>query len=280
MVQKDNNVAIVVLNYLNYQDTIECVDSILHNKYTISGIVVVDNGSTNESYQYLYRQYSSNNLVQVIKCKTNLGFAKGNNVGIKYARKHLNAQFVLVVNNDTVFTDNEYLKKLMYHYEDGVGMLGSKIILGNGTEQAPIEECLGLKDTFFAFVNAWTYDRGSSFDFPVNQDVRTQILHGCALLFTPDFFKHYRGFYKRTFLYREEPILFLMCRCRGLQQVYVSETSIYHKEDQSSEMSFQNDASVIGKYSRQSLKYVFWWSLRYTLNKICKKRYDCRWDRD
>ena len=40
--QSDKNVAIVVLNYLNYKDTIECVDSILIHDYSISGIVIVD----------------------------------------------------------------------------------------------------------------------------------------------------------------------------------------------------------------------------------------------
>ena len=42
-----NKISIVVLNYLNYVDTIECVDSILEMKYKFEGIIIVDNNSKN-----------------------------------------------------------------------------------------------------------------------------------------------------------------------------------------------------------------------------------------
>lgn len=258
---------IVILNYLNYIDTIECINSILDNKYNINGIVVVDNGSDNESYRILNNEYRNNTDVYVIKSRQNLGFARGNNIGIDYARKKLRANFVLVVNNDTVFIDRKYITKLVNHYEKGVGILGSRIVLKNGIEQNEVYEYIGLKDSFFRFINAWTFDRGSSFDFPIHQGKATQVLHGCALLFTPDFFKYYKGFYKRTFLYQEEIFLYFMCLCKGLKQVYVKETSIFHKEDRSSEMSFHNDSSIKGKYSRQSTKYIFLWALRYYILK-------------
>lgn len=267
MVQVNYKVAIVILNYLNYQDTIECIESIFQMQYEICGIVVVDNGSENDSYKILKERFKSN--VHVIKTPKNIGFARGNNYGIAFARNKLHAQFVLCVNNDTIFTDSEYIHKLVSKYESGVGVIGSKIILRNGKEQAPIKDYLEIKDTFYAFINAWSYERGSSFDFQVCQGKSTNILHGCALMFTPDFFKYYKGFYKKTFLYGEEPILYLMCKCKGLSQVYVKETRIYHKEDQSSEMSFNNDVGIKGKYSRQSRKYIFYWALkRYFAIKI------------
>lgn len=48
-----NKISIVVLNYLNYVDTIECVDSILEMKYKFEGIIIVDNNSKNKSYRVL-----------------------------------------------------------------------------------------------------------------------------------------------------------------------------------------------------------------------------------
>ena len=44
---------IVILNYLNYKDTIECVNSILNMGYPVEGIVIVDNHSENDSFKIL-----------------------------------------------------------------------------------------------------------------------------------------------------------------------------------------------------------------------------------
>ena len=50
-------VAIVILNYNSYYETEKCVDSILNNKLDVTGIIIVDNASDNESFPYLKRQY-------------------------------------------------------------------------------------------------------------------------------------------------------------------------------------------------------------------------------
>ena len=49
-------ISIVLLNYLNYTDTLECVNSILEMEYELAGIVIVDNHSNNESFQKLYKK--------------------------------------------------------------------------------------------------------------------------------------------------------------------------------------------------------------------------------
>ncbi len=263
-----SKVAIVVLNYLNYRDTIECVDSILKMQYPICGVVVVDNGSNNGSYERLKQFYRTANDVWVIASKKNRGYARGNNIGIDYARKKQKADFVLVVNNDTVFIDKGYITGLLDRYESGVGVIGSRILLKDGNEQYPMVSYLGLKDAVMRYINMLSAKYGSSFEFATNQGESTAILHGCALFFTPDFFKWYNGFYNRTFLYGEEGILYLMCRCKGLRQIYVPEVEIFHKEDQSSLMSFENDKHIIGKYALQSEKYVILWIIKY--KAVCR----------
>lgn len=268
MKQRSYRVAIVILNYLNYLDTIECVESINKNGYDLCGIIIVDNGSENDSYNKLKQELGGQQNVHILKAKKNYGYARGNNIGIRYATKRMNADFVLVANNDTIFLEKDYVEKLLSVYKKGIGVIGSEIILKNGVKQNVMEEHLGLKDTFFSFINAWSYDRGASFDFPTMSGKSEKVLHGCAILFTPSFFEYYRGFYKRTFLYKEEAILKLMCKCKKLRQVYVPDAKIFHKEDQSSEMSFDNDIRIMTKYSNKSQKYVFWWSLKYFVKVI------------
>ena len=264
-------VAVVVLNYLNYEDTIECVDSILRMRYKVCGIVIVDNGSYNDSVIKLKNKYRGKKCIQLIARGRNEGYARGNNYGIKYARKNLKADFVLVVNNDTVFIDKNYVQGLLNKYERGVGVIGGRILLKDRKEQPPIMSYLELKDSVSRYINILSLKCGRNFEFPVNQGKKTVILHGCAFLLTPDFFEAYKGFYKHTFLYEEESILYLMCNYRGLSQVYVPEVKIYHKEDQSSLMSFQNDQSIIKRYAFQSLKYVIWWEIKNQIKSLWTK---------
>lgn len=263
--------AIVVLNYLNYKDTIECVDSIIANRYNTAGVVIVDNGSGNDSYKVLKNEYGSNKDIHVIKSKRNIGYAKGNNIGIDYARKYLGAQFVLIVNNDTIFTDENYIDKLLKAYKKDVGCIGGRIILKDNTDQGVYFEYVSAYNVFFWLVNERSKMSGSSFDFPINKGEPQKILHGSAILLTPDFFRYYKGFYPKTFLYGEEAILYYMCKCKNLKQVYIPETAIYHKEDQSSIMSFNNDIEVANTYQYQSRKQVLKWAIRWEFTKRIRK---------
>lgn len=258
-----NRVAIVILNYLNYEDTIECIDSILCMQYSICGIVIVDNYSTNNSYEILKAKYNGIDMIKVISSGSNLGYAKGNNIGIAYARKYFHAEFVLVANNDTIFNDKSYVEGLLKEYHPGVGVLGGKIILNDGREQHGLTDYRGFRATALRYLNMLSLQCGSSFDFVIDRTKPIVVLHGCALMFTPDFFKKYKGFYKRTFLYREEVILYYMCQCAGLQQVYIPNVSIYHKEGGASFMSFQKEKSYISKYVFHGEKYAIWWEFKY-----------------
>lgn len=254
-------VAVVILNYMNYQDTIACIDSVLEQKYQDFCIVVVDNGSQNESFQVLKRKGLENNLINVIRARKNYGFAKGNNIGIKYARERLGAEFVLLINNDTIMIDNEYISKLLAAYLKGVGVIGSKIILRNGNVQKPYKEIVSFPGTLIFYISLLNYVWGNTnierkcSDY-LSRYQRVEILHGSAFMLTPDFFIFYEGLYSKTFLYTEEILLYLLCKRVGIKQIYVSKASIYHKEDQSSKFLFNNENSIKLKYIKDSYKYV------------------------
>lgn len=259
------SVSIVVLNYLNYKDTIECVDSALAQNYKIKRIIVIDNGSHNESARILKKYYNKNSRVKIIILEKNLGFAKGNNVGICYARKELKSSFVLVVNNDTKFIDPNYINILISNYEYDVGVIGSQILLADGRVHDTNQSTLELRQCLMNYLNLFSLCKGSSFDFPVDNSNGAKILHGCALLFTPSYFRYFDGFYPRTFLYHEEEILYLMCRYKNLRQKYVSSTQIFHKEDQSSKLSFGNETFIKKQYQYSSYKYVLFWIIKCRL---------------
>lgn len=265
--EQNFKVAIVVLNYLNYKDTIECVESAMHQNYPILKIVIVDNGSDNQSVIEIRKYFRSNKKIKIIHLVENIGFAKGNNVGIHYARDKVGADFVLVVNNDTKFIDANYISALLESYDKKVGIIGSTIQLLDGSIQDEYKSILDLRQCLLCYLNLFSAKRGSSFDFRIDKSNATKMLHGSALLFTPSFFRYYRGFYPRTFLYLEEEILYLMCVYRELQQKYVTTTVILHKEDQSSKLSYNNDVSIKKQYMYQSYKYVLFWIIKCRLRK-------------
>ena len=181
----------------------------------------------------------------------------------------------MVINNDVLFKEKDYFSKLLNHYTYGIGMIGSEIHIKKDEVQEEILYDILLKGTFKFLFNMYLEKNGKDiWSFlvpPVKEKKMVKVLHGSAILFTPDFFKYYKGFYDRTFLYSEEPILYLMCKKYGLRQMYVTDTYIYHKEDRSSELSFQNNLDAVNNYLRQSYKFLVWWIIKDKFNGIIKQ---------
>lgn len=90
-------VSCIVLNWNGWQDTIECLNVLKESTYPNQNVIVVDNGSTNDSVARIRAAYPD---VLLIESKNNLGFAGGNNLGIRYGLEH-GADFVWLLNNDT-----------------------------------------------------------------------------------------------------------------------------------------------------------------------------------
>lgn len=96
------NTAIIILNYNGTEDTIACVHSILKTKCP-ADIIVVDNASKEHSFVILKQELPE--TVKVLRSKVNLGYAGGNNIGIKYAYDN-GYEYICVLNNDTVLTED------------------------------------------------------------------------------------------------------------------------------------------------------------------------------
>lgn len=90
-------VSIIILNWNGMKDTIECLESVRKIDYPSYEVIVVDNDSADSSPEEIKRLVPKATL---IKNKENLGFAGGNNVGIRYALER-NAEYVWLLNNDT-----------------------------------------------------------------------------------------------------------------------------------------------------------------------------------
>ena len=106
------SIALIILNWNLPKITIDTVDSILKiksAKFTYH-IFLVDNGSTDNSLKEFNLKYGKNKYVSLIKSGHNLGYAGGNNFGIKHALKK-KFNYLLIANNDILVKD-DFLEKL------------------------------------------------------------------------------------------------------------------------------------------------------------------------
>ncbi len=136
--------AIIILHYKNYQETIACVKSALAQKGDGYEIIVVDNGSGDGSYEILKREFKNTPHLTIKKLKKNLGFARGNNAGIRYARTQFYAKNCFVCNSDVVFEDTLF-EELLAAPREGIGCLSPAVY---DTEQNPQPLTINMKSPY------------------------------------------------------------------------------------------------------------------------------------
>ena len=132
-----NDLVFVILHYNVYKETINCINSIKSKIDTSKfHIVVVDNFSPNNSGKLLENKYKNDDKVSVILNKSNIGFAKGNNVGIDYARQILNPKFICCLNNDTLLEQDDFFININKEYDkSNAAIIGPKIVLKDNSIQ-------------------------------------------------------------------------------------------------------------------------------------------------
>lgn len=270
-------VAVCVLNYLNYRETMDCVDSVLLQTDCTYQIIIVDNGSDNDSYLRLKEKYRGEEKVAVLHANKNYGFAKGHNIGICYARKHFGAEYVLLLNSDIVLEDKNYLKKMVEADKEGVGVLGSRIVMRDGREYRFEKQYTTFPATAFRYLQLLFYCNGiykaaEYFERTAKRRyVGEEILHGSAFMLTPDYFQYYAGLYDKTFLYEEETLLYFCCMRCGLKEKKVDNVYVMHKGGQSTKLFYNGKPSKNERYILKSYKYVLYESIRNLLFKRERK---------
>lgn len=269
--------AVIVLNYINYNDTIECVDSLLKQKYDDFVIVIVDNGSSNESFEVLHEYYRDIKNIYIITTGKNLGFAKGNNYGIIYARENLGADDVFILNSDTIFTTDRILSQLMEAREERIAVLSPYVKGTDGIRQYGqiIKESnlfpftrRAYLSTYFDMLPDFLRDFLQKFKRSIisNNEIKNgttgdvnegnYIVQGCAFVLTGEFFEFYKMPFPKTFLYNEEINLCHYLNKTGLKTKRVLTDIIIHKQAQSTGQTvLQGNARRIkAKLSNKSIR--------------------------
>lgn len=282
----------VILHYNAVEDTVECIESILSNiGYENKEIILVDNNSPNNSGEYLLDKYRDCHEVHVILNDNNIGFANGNNVGYRYAVNQLKADFVATINNDTVIYDASFVEKIISLFEnENFHLMGPDIILKNGQHQNPYKEkgetleevnefLKNYKKLFISsllrakigplyhiITNFKKKQRNKLNQFNYLKTYENIVLHGSAIIFSPLYtYREEFAFHPDTFMFLEEDILYYFCMSKDYKVIYSPVTSIYHKEDISTDSVLKTD------YQKLKFKFQNVRKSRLVLRSILEK---------
>jgi len=264
----DPRVSIVILNWNGWKDTIECLESLYQITYPNYDVIVVDNRSTDRSVEKI-REFVTKNMnlkvfeldehdafqgnfeseiyesldvdrrMILIKNRDNYGYAKGNNVGIKFALKNLNAHYVLILNNDCLIIDKSFLNQMVSiaEKEENVGIVGPKVVSSNGeVQRACIRRIPSFKDLLFVY--SFIGDRVLRenrywknhfyYEYKFDNIKEVDIISGSCMLIKRKVFEKIGLLDENTFLYWEEAILGIKAKRNKIKTVVVP-VEVIHK---------------------------------------------------
>lgn len=215
----------VTLNWNRPHDTIECLESLSQQSYPHLKLLVVDNGSTDDSVQLIRGAFPG---VEVVENGRNLGFAAGMNAGIRAALAR-GADYVLGINNDTLLAA-DMLERLMTQCSVGVGLL------------APIIYYADAPDIIWSVgghFNQWTLEapekwRGQHDPGNLPACLEIDFVPGCAMLWPRTVLETVGLFDETFFMYYEDIDLCQRIRRAGFHIQTVPSAKLWHKVSLSS----------------------------------------------
>ncbi|OAQ54133.1 hypothetical protein HTG_00970 [Natrinema mahii] len=228
----DPSVVALVLNWNNWEDTIQCIRSLKEQEYGDLNIIVIDNGSSDDSLSHL--QQIDN--IDLVRNTANLGFAGGMNRGIETALDY-SPKYICVVNNDSFTVHSDTINSLVVCAEnnDDVGIVSPIIKDGSGSK-------IWFEQGAINWSSATTYHK------TVDQDrglIYNEYIPMCFSLIRPEIFEEIGYFDEDYFLYYEDVDFCTRAKQRGWELATYLDTEVRH----------QGTASTSGEYGETMSYY-------------------------
>lgn len=256
--------SIIIVDYNTIEKTLKYIQSIKQavSNNQLVNYVVIQNGDANKSSTYLnthcvyineiykdengrtIERYNSDDI-EFIYCNANenLGYAKGNNLGAKIAKKLFNDEFIVISNNDLIFEEQLDLIaiKQLFDSRPDISIVGPKVVGLKNDAQTPHKKMSALIRLIL-----WQYLMTlgiKKFRNKLDDIIRTESdtecdwVTGCFFYVRSDDFFECGGFDENTFLYYEEPIL--SARIKGKTYFYINQ-KVIHNHSQTIKKNLSN----------------------------------------
>lgn len=258
-----------VLIILNYNDSHRALElaqkSIKYNN--IDRVVIVDNKSTDNSVEYLKNQIENHDKIDILKARSNRGFAAGNNIGARYVTKKYRPEYILFANTDTIFGENDINECIKCMNEkENLGLVSMRIKDIKGNEE---KSAWRFKSFFkYAMFNIWlyrrlTYKQGVYTNFNKKFQL-VNIVRGSFMFFNASVLEQVDFFDEGTFLYYEEEIISKKLEMSGYKVGLITDHFYIHNHINSA----SSNKWFIKKYMDKSLYYFL--SKYYEIGRIKK----------
>lgn len=211
--------SIIIVNFNGKKLLKDCLDSVFSQNYNRFEVIFVDNASTDGSLDYVKKHFSK---AKIIASPYNLGFAGGNNIGIKACQ----GDYIILLNADTIVQPS-WLEELIKTAESNpkIGIVGSKILF--------FSERINSTGLEFNHKLCNGFDRGvGKIDKgQYDTDDKRDVLGVCfaSALIKRKVIKDVGLLDEKTFLYSEDLGYCIRTRLRGYQVVYCPTSIVYHK---------------------------------------------------
>lgn len=247
---KNNDVAIIILNYMTWEDTLKEV-KLCHDllKIDYKDIIVIDNASPNKSEEELVN--ASIDKFVFLKSENNKGYASGNNIGLRYA-KEKGYKYGLILNNDILIECIDLLEamKVVFNKDSKVAVVNPDIYSPDGY----LFNRESKKPTFFDFtIGMIWYKRTGRKINDIDGYGYIYRPQGCCMLLDLTKISEVDYLDENTFLYYEESILAEKLERKGYKCACVNTVSVIHNHSKTVKSSIHKNNLI--KLKNDSFEY-------------------------
>jgi len=242
------HLSVIILNYNVRYFLEQCVLSVQKALEGIDGeIIVIDNASSDDSCKMMKTKFPH---IKLIENKDNLGFPKGNNIGVAEAK----GEYICILNPDTVVAEDTFSKILSFVKSSEVeihspnsqlptsssqlGIIGCKLIDGAGNFLP--ESKRGVPTPWVAFTKIFGLYKISNYfgkyyaqHLSENETGKVDILVGAFMVMKRELYLEVGGFDENCFMYSDDIDLSYLVLKKGKSNYYFHETSVIHYKGES-----------------------------------------------
>ena len=283
------SIAVILVNWKKYNLTSKCIDSLKKSNYKNFKIILVDNEYSEKSLIDLRNKHKE---LIVFKEKNNLGFAGGNNIGIRYALEN-DYDYIMLLNNDTEVKEN-FILPLVERIEKDHFLGAVQPLILNFSNKSIIWNAGGKLNKFLGITS--TRLNNNKLNSSIVFDDYTDWISGCCILIKSEILTKVGLLDEKFFNYYEDVDWSLRMKSLGYDLGFVKESIIYHHGSSSSKnkktkegvisskihyFNIRNHILLLKKHKNlfnffgivffqiiKTTSYIFYFLIRFRFNKL------------